>query len=161
MTAISGILKEQYPQAVLHLQQTADSFSTIWISRDRIVEILRFLKYEIEQPYVMLYDLTAIDEQARKFRDDQPDSKFTVVYQLLSFERNDFLRLKVPLESEEPSLPSVTSVWPAADWYEREVYDLFWVNFEGHHNLRRILMLRTLMDNSLHNRYTYRASVII
>jgi len=158
MTAISGILKEQYPQAVLHLQQTADSFSTIWISRDRIVEILRFLKYEIEQPYVMLYDLTAIDEQARKFRDDQPDSKFTVVYQLLSFERNDFLRLKVPLESEEPSLPSVTSVWPAADWYEREVYDLFGVNFEGHPNLRRILMPRTWKGHPLQKRHPARAT---
>src|SRR5690625_4768408 len=116
MTAISGILEEQYPQAGLHLQQTAASFSTIWISGDHIVEILRFLKYEIEQPYVMLYDLTAIDEQARKFRDDQPESIFTVVYQLLSFERNDFLRLKVPTTAEMPDVPSATAIWPAADW---------------------------------------------
>lgn len=140
MKGITSILKDQFLDVILCIQETKDEFPTLWIQGNHIVDVLLFLKNEVDLPFKMLYDLTAIDEQARKFRNGQPESRFTVVYQLLSFERNAFLRLKVPLTSEEPSLPSVTSVWPAANWYEREVYDLFGVKFTGHPDLRRILM---------------------
>lgn len=132
MKGITSILKDRFLEAILCTQETKDEFPTLWIHGDHIVEVLHFLKNEVDQPFKMLYDLTAIDEQARTFRVGQPESRFTIVYQLLSFERNAFLRLKVPLTSDDPSLQSVTSVWPAANWYEREVYDLFGVKFTGH-----------------------------
>ena len=83
----------------------------------------------------MLYDLSAIDERMRAHRDGQPPSDFTVVYHLLSFERNEYLRIKVALSEDRLSLPSVTSIWPAANWYEREVWDMFGIVFDGHPHL--------------------------
>jgi NADH-quinone oxidoreductase subunit C/D len=158
MTDVVGILKNKFKEAVLSIQETKDEFPTLWISADYIIEVLVFLKSEIDLPYKMLYDLTAIDEQARIHHTEQPDSCFTIVYQLLSFERNAFIRIKVPLISKELSLPSITPVWPSANWYEREVYDLFGVKFTGHPNLRRILMPQTWVGHPLQKCHPARAT---
>lgn len=149
MKEITSILKSHFDDAIISIQETKDKFPTLWINDKNIIEVLRFLKNEVDLPYKMLYDLTAIDEQTRKFRQGQPESRFTIVYQLLSFERNDFLRLKVPLTSSEPLLQTATSVWSSANWYEREIYDLFGVKFTGHPDLRRILMPQTWKGHPL------------
>ena len=125
---------------ILYNQYTIDDTTTIWIDKKDLIPVLKYLKSEIIFPYKLLYDLTAIDERTRKFRNDQPKSDFTVVYHLTSFERNDDLRIKVALNTINLTLPSVTSVWESANWYEREVYDMFGINFEGHPRLTRILM---------------------
>lgn len=151
-------IKEKFPESVLTVQETLDDFPTIWIKKESIVDVLSFLKKGVSQPYLMLYDLTAIDEQARGNRQGQPDSRFTIVYTLLSFSRNTFIRLKVPLTAEKPSLPSATKVWPAANWYEREVYDMFGVHFEGHPFLKRILMPRTWEGHPLQKVHPARAT---
>jgi NADH-quinone oxidoreductase subunit C/D len=104
---------------------------------------MQFLKNGIDAPYAMLYDLTAIDERTRVHRDYQPPGDFTVVYHLLSFGRNEYVRLKVGLHGHEPSLPSIIPIWPAANWYEREVWDMFGITFEGHPHLERLLMPQT------------------
>ena len=70
---------------------------TFWAPQDKARDMLRYLKTETERPYRMLYDLTAIDERVRNNREDQPVSDFTVVYHLLSFERNEDVRIKVAL----------------------------------------------------------------
>jgi NADH-quinone oxidoreductase subunit C/D len=74
-------------------QSTLDGVPTFWVAKDRVFDLLRFLKEEIDQPYKMLYDLSAIDERMRQPRDGQPASDFTVVYHLLSLERNDYVRI--------------------------------------------------------------------
>jgi NADH-quinone oxidoreductase subunit C/D len=158
MIGIVSIVKEKFPDAILSIQETKDEFPTLWIHGDHIVGLLAFLKNEVDLPYKMLYDLTAIDEQARLHREGQPESKFTIVYQLLSFERNSFLRLKVPLTSDEPKIASITTVWPSANWYEREVFDLFGVKFSGHPNLRRILMPQTWVGHPLQKCHPARAT---
>lgn len=127
-------------EIIVHLQETKNSFPTLWIGAAQIIPVLTFLKNEVNLPYKMLYDLTAIDEQARVYKGTQPLSRFTVVYQLLSFERNEFIRLKVALNDKEPILPSLTGLWPSANWYEREIYDMFNVKFRGHPHLKRLLM---------------------
>ena len=124
-------------------QITCDGIPTFWIESDDLIETLGHLKSGTEQPYPLLYDLTAIDERERQERSGQPPSDFTVVYHLFSFERNEFIRLKVALCGEYPSLPSITSVWAMADWYECEVWDMFGIRFQGHPRLRRILMPKT------------------
>jgi NADH-quinone oxidoreductase subunit C/D len=91
----------------------------------------------------MLYDLTAIDERTRTKRDGQPASDFSVVYHLTSFERNQDIRIKVALKNEDINIPSITSIWESANWYEREVFDMFGINFTGHPRLTRILMPKT------------------
>jgi len=158
MTDVVEIVKNKFPDANVLLQETKDDFPTIWLHADHIVKMLDFLKNEIDLPYKMLYDLTAIDEQARVHREGQPESKFTIVYQLLSFERNIFIRLKVALTSTTPSIQSITSVWPSANWYEREVYDLFGVRFDEHPNLRRILMPQTWEGHPLQKCHPARAT---
>ena len=92
---------------------------------------LRYLKSQVEKPYRMLYDLTAIDERTRNNKADQPKSDFTVVYQLLSFDRNEYIRLKVALEGDYPSIQTVTDIWPCANWYEREIWDMFGIKCAG------------------------------
>ena len=89
----------------------------------------------------MLYDLTAIDERMRTHREGQPASDFTVVYHLLSFDRNEYVRIKVALADELACrCRRITDLWPAANWYEREVWDMFGIVFDGHPHLQRILM---------------------
>jgi NADH-quinone oxidoreductase subunit C/D len=133
-------LKSRFEPAVLSQQETKDNFPTIWVSKERILDVLRFLKNDLPKPFRMLYDLTAIDERMRTHRDGQPPSDFTVVYQLLSFDRNSDVRIKVPLQRENLALPSATPLWPSANWYEREVWDMFGVVFEGHPFLERLIM---------------------
>ncbi|GAB6905046.1 NADH-quinone oxidoreductase subunit B/C/D [Desulfosarcina cetonica] len=100
-------------------------------------DVLRFLKNEAEPRFQRLDDLTAIDESARR---EPADRDYTLVYHLLAFEPATRLRLCVPLAGKAPSAGSVTGIWPSAAWYEREVYDMFGIGFDGHPDLRRLLM---------------------
>jgi NADH-quinone oxidoreductase subunit C/D len=135
-----------------------DGIPTFWAPRDKAHEMLRHLKTEVEGPYRLLYDLTAIDERVRADRGDGPASDFTVVYHLLSFERNQDVRIKVALTGERPSLDTITDVWPSANWYEREVWDMFGVTFDGHPHLRRILMPETWQGHPLRKESPARAT---
>jgi NADH-quinone oxidoreductase subunit C/D len=157
-TDIRQEIKERFNGVVLTEQPTQDDIPTLWIGRDQIWNVLNYLKLEAPQPYRMLYDLTAIDERVRHNRPDQPASDFTVVYHLFSFDRNENVRLKVPLQGEFPSLTTITDIWPMANWYEREVFDMFGVTFEGHPNLRRILMPPTWVGHPLRKEHPARAT---
>jgi NADH-quinone oxidoreductase subunit C/D len=141
-------------------QQTADRIPTFWIPRENLVAAVRYLKFEIDRPYKFLYDLTAIDERVRTHRAGQPPSDFTVVYTLLSFERNEYLRLKVALSERRLSVPTITSIWPSANWYEREVWDMFGIVFDGHPHLRRILMPESWVGHPLRKEHPARATEI-
>ncbi|HQT46360.1 MAG TPA: NADH-quinone oxidoreductase subunit C/D, partial [Acidocella sp.] len=132
-------LTERFRSITLKIQETKDGVPTFWIAPENLLEILRYLKNDALDPYRMLYDLTAIDERIRMHRDDQPSSDFTVVYHLLSFSRNQDVRIKVPLLGDAPNLPSITVLWPNANWYEREVWDMFGITFNLHPHLTRIL----------------------
>jgi NADH-quinone oxidoreductase subunit C/D len=151
-------LEARFGEAVLAVQATRDGIPTAWVTKDRARDVLRYLKIEAPQPYRMLYDLSAIDERIREHRQGQPECDFTVVYHLLSFERNEDVRIKVPLKGEQPSIPTVTDVWPAANWYEREVWDMFGITAEGHPNLRRILMPPTWKGHPLRKEHPARAT---
>jgi NADH-quinone oxidoreductase subunit C/D len=156
-----GIVQElqgAFGEAIVAQQPTRDDVPTLWISTDRVRDVLRYLKTEVAQPYRLLYDLTAIDERVRQNRQGQPASDFTVVYHLLSFERNADLRLKVALQGEYPTMHTITDIWPAANWYEREVWDMFGIGFEGHPHLRRILMPLTWQGHPLRKEHPARAT---
>jgi NADH-quinone oxidoreductase subunit C len=104
---------------------------TLFIAPSRIVEVCRFLKDE--QRFIRLSAITAVDWLPA-------DPRFEVVYLLHSLDRNERLRLKCWLSEADCEIDSVTGVWRAANWYEREVFDLFGVVFRNHPELRRILM---------------------
>lgn len=128
------------PVDVLADQQTKDGIKTLWVSRDAILKALSHLKQGTFDPYLMLYDLTAIDERDREHREGQPPCDFTVVYHLLSLTSNEDIRLKVPLIIDDLALPSACRIFSNANWYEREVHDMFGIDFLGHPCQRRILM---------------------
>ncbi len=155
---INDELIRKFGTAVLAQQETRDRIPTLWISGDQVPAVLNYLKNEVEKPYKMLYDITAIDERNRQTSDGTPRDKFTVVYHLLSFDRNSDIRLKIPLPEDAPTVPTATTVWPSANWYEREVYDMFGVKFDGHPNLRRILMPRTWKGHPLRKDHPARAT---
>ncbi len=151
-------LQNKFSDDILAVQQTVDAVPTLWTTPDRAQDILRYLKREVERPFPMLYDLTAIDERERQHRSGQPDSDFTVVYHLSSFARNADVRLKVPLSDDKLSLPSIAGLWANANWYEREVWDMFGVTFDGHPHLRRILLPTTWDGHPLRKEHPARAT---
>lgn len=106
---------------------------TIWIAKEAICEAAMSLRDFPACPFNYLADLTCVD-----WYPNEP--RFEVVYHLLSIAHKERVRLKVRLDGSSPAIESVTSVWPSANFYEREVFDLFGVRFAGHPNLKRILM---------------------
>ena len=136
------------------VQHTADEMPTAWCTADKLVEVLSHLKTN----YAMLYDLFGIDERLRSNRDGQPDSDFTVVYHLLSLQQNTEVRIKVATPESKPEVPSVTSLWPNANWYERETWDMFGIKFNDHPNLYRILLPPTWKGHALRKDHPARAT---
>jgi len=145
-------------QVILYQQFTKDNTTTIWTEKKNLIPVLKYLKTEIALPFKMLYDLTAIDERTRTNRLNQPDSDFTVVYHLSSFGRNEDIRIKVPLRDKDLSISSITNIWESANWYEREVYDMFGIDFLGHPRLTRILMPKTWQGHPLRKEHPARAT---
>lgn len=100
--------------------------------QDKVLDVLRYLKEE--QGFDFLSDLTAIDHFDKKPR-------YEVVYHVYSTGQHEYLRVVTPCSGEaDPTCPSVVDLWPTANWHEREAYDMFGIQFEGHPDLRRILM---------------------
>lgn len=151
-------LRERFPEVGFTQQPAKDEIPTVWLDRDHVRDVLAYLKNEAAAPYKMLYDLAAIDERARREPADQPPTDFTVFYHLLSFERNSTIRLKVPLQGEYPSVKTITDIWPNANWYEREVWDMFGINVEGHPYLKRILNPPDWVGHPLRKEYPARAT---
>jgi len=133
-------LRERFTDAAFIQQGTRDEVPTLWVSGEKVRDVLSFLKKDIRDPYRVLYDLTAIDERIRTNRENQPACDTSIVYHLLSYARNEDVRIKVALGGDRLSLKSITDIWPSANWYEREIWDMFGVTFEGHPHLSRILM---------------------
>lgn len=156
--SLAGVLRERFGDAVRQAPHSSDMM-TLHVHESRLREVLQFLKHEARPRYRRLDDLTAVDESARRraataggenFGEDplgtsgrsepQEPPDFTMVYQLLSFDVPSRVRVKVGLRGDAPATRSITDIWPSADWYEREVFDMFGIRFEGHPNLRRIIM---------------------
>lgn len=104
---------------------------TIYIPPDGVIPVISFLKYHTAAEYTMVADITAVDYPTK-------DNRFEVVYNLLSVRHNSRIRVKTYADEATP-VPSITGLFDGANWYEREVYDLFGVFFVGHPDLRRIM----------------------
>ncbi|MGE5343432.1 MAG: NADH-quinone oxidoreductase subunit C/D [Candidatus Omnitrophota bacterium] len=151
-------LRQVFGKDILTIQDTQDQIPTLWVSENRLIDMLNYLKGQIDQPFSTLYDLTAIDERKRKDREGQPASDFTGVYHLLSYERNQDIRLKVPLQGEAPQLPTITGIYPSANWYEREIWDMFGIHISNHPDLRRILLPSSWKGHPLRKEHPCRAT---
>jgi NADH-quinone oxidoreductase subunit C len=139
------LLKEKHPDAVL------DAFlpqgdATAVIRPEYLTKIVDFLKNDSRLLFDVLVDITAVDYLGGKPR-------FVLVYHFLSLAFNRRLRLKVAVEDGEPVLDSLTPWWGAANWLEREVWDMFGIRFTGHPDLKRILMYEEFQGHPLRKDY--------
>lgn len=132
-------LKAQFGDAVeRHMVSCGDTI--VFVSRDRAHDALAWLKDTPGQAFNYLTDVTAVE-----YRD--PERALEVVYQLRSLERKVDLRVKIALDKTQPlEVRSVYDLWRGADWLEREVFDMFGIVFQGHPDLRRILMWETYAE---------------
>ncbi len=136
ITAASTVatIREKFPQAVIDTSDFRDE-QTIVVKPEHLVAVCSYLKKNLQ--YTFLEAITAVDWWPERV------PRYDVVYQLLSISNQCFVRVKVRVgqrREEHPALPTVTGVWLGANWYEREIYDLFGLTFTGHPDLRRILM---------------------
>ncbi len=124
-------LQRRFPGAISDPQIFRNQ-PAITVAEDSLLGVCEFLKSQEGGEYTLLTDETAVDYPKR-------EKRFEIVYHVYSFQRNDRLRLKV-LAGEGEKIPSVVGIWPTANWLEREVFDMFGVQYEGHPDLRRILL---------------------
>lgn len=115
---------------IVESSDASTGMATFLIRPDGIEELCHFLKEDPSLQFDYLMSLTAVDRL----------DKLEVVYHLYSIPEKHYAVLKVPLGRDEAVIPSVSSIWKAANWQEREVYDMFGIEFEGHPNLQRILL---------------------
>ena len=171
------VLRARFGSDIKQVPHTSDML-TLYVEENRLKDVLRFLKTKATPKFLRLDDLSAIDESARQdrqqpYRDftnsgiegslprssaEAPYPDYTMVYHLLAFEDASRLRLKVPIYGEDPVTKSITDIWPSANWYERETYDMFGIRFDGHPNLRRILMPHDWQGHPLRKTHPGRAT---
>jgi NADH-quinone oxidoreductase subunit C len=132
-TALVALLQEALPGSQIEAVPSLDLNTTIYIPRDDVPLALRSLRDRPSLAFNLLMEMTAVDFWPR-------EPRFEVVYLLVSIEHRLRLRVKVRVPGDDAHVATVSSVWPAANWLEREVWDLFGIAFDGHPDPRRLLM---------------------
>jgi NADH-quinone oxidoreductase subunit C len=131
----AALLEQELPDAVLR-REIALGQETVWIRRESLVDAAVLLRDHENAMYKLPVFVTAVD-----WPDREPEEpRFDVVYQLRSLQHNDMCRLIVQVTEDDPSVPTLETVFAGMDWLEREAYDLLGIIFTGHHALKRILL---------------------
>ena len=178
---LTRIVQERFPQGVIATHQFRGQ-DTVLLKREALLEIAQFLKDDPGLAFDFLMDLTCVDYKSfgassgsaptlrtpsplpyymtsKITREswerlvDQDTYRFDMVYHMYSSRYSHRLRLKVPLTAVDPTVDSLTSLWHVANWFEREVWDMFGVRFTGHPNLKRILMYESFVGHPLRKDY--------
>jgi NADH-quinone oxidoreductase subunit C len=138
-------LSRQFPRAVVETH-TYRGDATAIVRKEEILAICRFLRDDPELAYNFMMDLTAVDYMGKAPR-------FEVVYHLYSLSKNQRIRIKAQVSEADCTIDSIVSVWVAADWFEREAFDLYGIVFKGHPNLKRILLYEGFEGHPLRKDY--------
>ncbi len=140
-------LAELFPsEAEVAIRDAADGHTELVVEREHLLEVLRTLKERPQLACNLLVDVCGVDYPDR-------DRRFEIVYHLASLEHGHRFRVKVPLAESDPVAPSAYGIWKAADWFEREAWDMMGLRFEGHPNLRRILCHEAFQGHPLRKDY--------
>lgn len=138
------ILKQKFPSSILDVAEFRGE-TTLTVAASDIVPVCSVLKKECG--FTFLVDVTSVDYLGKR------EPRFMVVYHLTNMAEKCRIRIKAPVGGDEPSIDSLTSLWNAANWLEREVYDLMGIRFLGHPDLRRILMTDDWVGHPLRKDY--------
>jgi NADH-quinone oxidoreductase subunit C/D len=144
-------------RAVTAVENVVDDISTFWVDKNQLLQLMQVVRHELNHPFAMCFDLAGIDETERQHKAVHLQD-FTVSYHLRSYERNSDIRIKVGLSSNDKQLASVCSLWANANWYEREIWDMFGIVFDNHPHLTRLLMPETWEGHPLLKTHPARAT---
>lgn len=145
-TAIIDKIKTQFGADVLE-SHNFQGDQTVTLKKERLVEVTRFLKDDPSLDMNYLMDLTAVDYLNKK------TIRFEVVYHFFSLKHNHRVRIKLPVSEDDAVVDTLTGLYHSADWYEREVWDLYGIKFNGHPNLKRILLYEGFKGHPLRKDY--------
>ena len=130
---IADRIKERFPEEVLGVQEFRGQVS-VTVKKGRILDIFRYLHDDPDLFLDYLVDVCGVDYLGKK------ETRFEVVYHLYSMKHRHALRVKAEVGDDNPSIDSVVPIWAGANWHEREAYDMYGIIFEGHPDLRRVLL---------------------
>jgi len=147
--AVVEAIRERFPDAVVRVHAWRGD-DTVVLRRESLVEICTFLREDPAMAFNLPVDVCGVDYLGHK------EPRFEVVYHLLSLDHRHRVRLKVELDEDDPVVPTVTTVWKGVDWFEREAWDMYGIRFEGHHDLRRILLYEGFEGHPLRKDYPQR-----
>ncbi|MGH7197828.1 MAG: NADH-quinone oxidoreductase subunit C [Candidatus Omnitrophota bacterium] len=150
MENLAERLKQKFPNIVLDAFDMRGIPAAV-VRKEGIKSLAASVKTDPEFQFNVLMDLTAVDYLFW----EEKECRFEVVYHLFSIPKNQRLILKAAVSESDAEIDSVTPVWVAADWFEREVYDMFGLKFKGHPNLKRILMYQGFEGHPLRKDYPY------
>lgn len=131
-TDIITKIKKVLPESLLEIYEFRGDL-TLLVRVEDLVRVARFIKDDPDLSFDLIIDAAGVDMY-------RPDGRFEVVYNIYSLKNKRYLRLKVRVEEEHPVVPTLTGVWPGANWHERETFDMFGIKFDGHPDLRRFYM---------------------
>ncbi len=132
LTTVVEKLTAAYPNSIVSVNEFRGE-TTVVAKKQQIVEICRFLNDDADSLFDYCSDVCGADAYT-------PENRFEVIYNLYSTKLNHRIRVKVTVDEADIHCPSVTSIWPGANWPERETFDMFGIIFDGHNDLRRMYM---------------------
>jgi NADH-quinone oxidoreductase subunit C len=133
VATVEDVLRDSLPGIDLEVAPSVDLHTTLYVRADDVLRVLETLRDQPQLKFELLSEMTATDVWPR-------EPRFELIYILVSIEHRRRVRLKVRLPGQDPHVPTATGIWPAANWLEREVWDLFGIAFDGHPDPRRLLM---------------------
>ena len=148
--AILDELRGRFDGAVTETHDYRGDHTAV-VERARVRDVLRVCRDTAALGFDVLMDLTAVDYSRFPGREDGP--RFEVVYHLYSILHNHRVRVKVRVDEDDAVVPTAVPLWPIADWFEREVWDMFGIRFEGHPDLKRLLMYEEFIGHPLRKDY--------
>jgi NADH-quinone oxidoreductase subunit C len=125
-------LKSRFQESILESSEFREEL-TVVVPKEKVVDVCQYLRDDAELRYDLLADLCGIDMYT-------PVNRFGVIYNIYSLSTKHRIRVKTFTQEDEPKVPTVSTVWPTANWHERETYDMFGIVFEGHPDLRRMYL---------------------
>ena len=153
MTPLERI-QEKFAQEIIEAHAFRGDETAV-IRASSLRSVAKFLKETPGLDFNFLMDLTAVDYLFFAGGRIQKECRFEVVYHFFSLKRNHRIRIKVPVDEKNPQVETLSDLWPSANWYEREVWDMFGIRFTNHPNLKRILMYEEFQGHALRKDYPF------